>query len=66
MEWIDDKKAYDIVPQSLIIDSLRRYQKADKVIKFIEETMKNWRVELAAGVENPEVYFKEIRHHHYY
>ena len=33
------------------------YKISDKVIKFIEETMKNWRVELTAGGKN----FAEVK-----
>ena len=49
MAWIDYKKTYDIVPQRWIIDCLKIYKIYNEVIKFIEETMKNWRVELTAG-----------------
>ena len=48
MAWIDYKKVYDMVSQSYMIDCLKMYKISDKVIKFIEETMKNWRVELTA------------------
>ena len=49
MAWIDYKKAYDMVPQSWIINSLRMYKISHKTINFLEKTMKNWRVELTAG-----------------
>ena len=46
--------------ESWIIDYLKMYKTTDKVIKFIEKTMKNWKVQLTTGVkswgENPEVY----------
>ena len=45
MAWIDYKKAYDMVPHSWVINSLKMY----KVINFIDKTMKTWRVELTAG-----------------
>ena len=51
MAWIDYEKAYDMVPQSLIINCLKMYKIPDEVIKFIEKTMKTWRVELTAGVK---------------
>ena len=38
-----------MVPQSWIINCLKMYKISNEVIKFIEETMKNWRVELTAG-----------------
>ena len=46
---IDYKKAYDMVPQSWIINCLKMYKISDEVINFIEKTMKTWRVELTAG-----------------
>ena len=49
MAWIGNKKAYNMVSQSWIINCPKMYKIADKVIKFIEKTMKNWRVELTAG-----------------
>ena len=49
MAWIDYKKAYDIVPQSWIINCLKMYKISHEVIYFIEETMKNLRLELTAG-----------------
>ena len=50
--WIDYKKAYDMVPQSWIINCLKMYKISHEVINFIEETMKTWRVELTAGGRN--------------
>ena len=47
MAWIDDKKVYDMVPQSRIIDC-KMYKISNEVIKFIKNTMENWRVELTA------------------
>ena len=49
MAWIDNKKAYDMVPQSSIINCLKMYKISDEVINFIEKTMKTWRVELTSG-----------------
>ena len=47
--WIDCKKAYDMVPQSWIINCLKMYKTSDEVVNFIEKTMKTWKVELSAG-----------------
>ena len=47
--WIDDKKAYDMVPQSWLLKCLKMYKISDEVINFINKTMKIWRVELTAG-----------------
>ena len=49
MAWIDFKKAYDMVPQSWIINCLKMYKISHEVMNFIEKNMKNWRVELTAG-----------------
>ena len=49
MAWIDCKKAYDMVPQSWIINCFKMYKISHEVINFIEKTMKTWRVELTAG-----------------
>ena len=49
MAWIDYKKAYDMVPQSWIINCLKMYKISDEVINFIKKTMKTWKVELTAG-----------------
>ena len=49
MAWIDNKKAYNMVPHSRIINSLKMYKISDEVINFIDQTMKTWRVELTAG-----------------
>ena len=43
--WIDYKKAYDMVPQSWIINCLKMYKISDEIINIIEKTMKTWRVE---------------------
>ena len=49
MAWIDYKKAYDMVPQSWIINCLKIYKISHETINFIEKNMKNWRVELTEG-----------------
>ena len=49
---IDNKEAYDVVPQIWIIDCLKMYKISSEVIMFFKETMKNWWVELTAGGKN--------------
>ena len=49
MAWIDNKKVYDVVPQSWIINCLKMYKISHEVINFMEKTIKTWRVELTAG-----------------
>ena len=45
--WIDYKEAHDMVLLSWIIDCVNKI--SDKIIKFITEAMKNWKVKLATG-----------------
>ena len=40
MAWIDIKKAYDVVLQSWIINSLKIYKISQEVNNFIDKTMK--------------------------
>ena len=49
MAWIDYKKAYDMVSQTWIPHCLKMYKISHEVKKFIEQTMKTWKVELTAG-----------------
>ena len=49
MTWIDYKKAYDMVPHSWVINSLKMYKISDEVINFIDKTKKTWKVKLTAG-----------------
>ena len=49
MAWIDFKKAYDMIPHSGIINSLKMYKISHEIIYFIDKSVKTWRVELKAG-----------------
>ena len=49
MAWVDNEKAYGMVQQTCIVNCLKMYKLSNKVIKFITEVMKNWKVELTAG-----------------
>ena len=49
MAWIDNKKTYDMVHQSWIIDCLKMLNISDEVIKFKEKTMETWIVEMTVG-----------------
>ena len=51
MAWVDYKKAYDMIPHSWIIESLKLTNLADNVIKFIERSMKSWNVNLLSNGE---------------
>ena len=67
MAWIDDKKAYDMVLQSWIINCLKMYKISHEVINFIEKTM-NWQQEEEAWLKqrSKEVFSKEMHYHPYY
>ena len=43
------QKVHDMIPQSWMICSWKKYKISDGVINFIEKTMKIWSVELTAG-----------------
>ena len=54
VNWL--KNAFDMVPQSKLLHCLKMYKIPDEIIKFIEQTMENWRGELTAWVKSlPEV-----------
>ena len=48
MAWVDYRKAYDMVPHSWIIESLRLAQVAQNIIEFIARSMSNWKTDLTA------------------
>ena len=68
----NNNKAYDMVPQSWIINCLKMYKISHEVINFIEKTMQTWIVELTAGGKSlaeqrsKEVFSKEMHYHPYY
>ena len=43
MAWIDYRKAYDSVPHSWILKTLQVYRFNEKLIKFMETSMSNWK-----------------------
>ena len=43
MSWIDYRKAYDSVPHSWILKTLQMYRFNEKLIKFMETSMSNWK-----------------------
>ena len=46
MAWIDYKKAYDSIPHSWIKKVISMYKIAPNIIKFLEESMKQWSINL--------------------
>ena len=43
MSWIDFRKAYDSFPHSWILKTLQMYRFNEKLIKFMETSMSNWK-----------------------
>ncbi|MEO1255298.1 MAG: reverse transcriptase family protein, partial [Bacteroidota bacterium] len=59
MAWIDYKKAFDMIPHSWLIECLEIYGADTDVIRFIKNTMPNWKTVLtSSGVELAEVNIK--------
>ena len=48
MAWMDYKKAYDMVPHSWIIESLKLAQVVPNVIDFVERPMRSWNAKLTS------------------
>ena len=44
MAWIDFRKAYDFVPHSWILECLDMLGNADNVRRFLEKSMKKWKL----------------------
>lgn len=42
MGWIDFQKAYDMVPHSWIIETLKLYKVSEIFINFLQQSMRNW------------------------
>ena len=49
MSWIDFRKAYDLVPNSWILESLRIIGAAENIVRLLENSMKNWKTQLTAN-----------------
>ena len=47
--WIDYRKAYDLVPHSWILECLTLFKIDERVRKFLQESMKSWKVNLECG-----------------
>ena len=54
MAWVDYKKAYDMVPHSWILESMKLINILESVIKFIQGSMSKWKTELTACGESLE------------
>ena len=51
MAWVDYKKAYDMIPHSWIIKSLKLANVSDNIVNFIERSMKSWNINLSSNGE---------------
>ena len=54
MAWIDYKKAYDLLPETWIVESLKMFKISDWMIYFNTNGLENWRVELIARRQTQE------------
>ena len=52
MAWIDYKKAYDMVPHSWILETLRLTGVAENIRNFLERTMSDWKTVLTSSGED--------------
>ena len=49
MAWIDCRKTYDFVPHSWFLECLDMLDTADNVRRFLEKSMKNWKLLLTSN-----------------
>lgn len=49
--WIDFKKAYDLVPHSWIVETLKMFGIAENVIQLLQGSMKDWKTKLYSNSE---------------
>ena len=52
MSWIDYRKAYDSVPHSWILESLKLYKINPQLVTFLKQSMTHWRTTLSVN-SNP-------------
>ena len=49
MAWIDYKKAFDMIPHSWLIECLEIYGAEENTIRFLKNTMPNWKTILTSS-----------------
>ena len=49
MEWIDYKKAYDMLPHPWILECLKLFGAAENIRSLLENSMNSWRAELTSN-----------------
>ena len=70
MAWIDDRKAYDLVPHSWVNECMEMFGIAENLRTFLQKSMQQWRLSLTANGEDlREVnvkrgYSRETVYHH--
>ena len=52
MAWIDYRKAYDLVPHSWVHECLEMFVIAENLRKFLQNSMKQWRLSLTVNGED--------------
>ena len=48
MAWIDYRKAYGVIPNSWILQSLELVQVSENIVEFIRKSMKNYNTDLTS------------------
>ena len=61
MAYIDYQKAYDSVPHSWIIESLKLYKVSKTIIAFLEHTICMWKTTLTLNHENGSIKIENIQ-----
>ena len=51
MEWIDYRKAYDLVPHSSVNECMEMFGIAENLRTFLKKSMQQWRLSLTANGE---------------
>ena len=52
MAWVDNRKAFDTIPHSWIIECLEMFGIAENVKEFLKASMENWRRDLTSCGES--------------
>ena len=59
MDWIDYRKAYDMIPHSWILECMRLAGVSENIMQMVENNMQNWKTMLtSAGKELAEVHIR--------
>ena len=61
MAWIDYKKAFDMMPHSRLIECLEIYGAEENTIRFLNNTMPNWKTVLtSSGTRQAEISIRRV------